>query len=128
MFIFWVFPRRLSVNSRRFGTLYRFHLQPGNHCCKNSRKRDGHRIQHSDPTHTRLVYLHPPNHPQPATHLPIGSATDLVRYKLPHTSQTQSYFIDLPLKMEPIQCSETSAVSTQTPGKHPKENIVQHIS
>jgi hypothetical protein len=32
-------------------------------------------------------------------------------------------FIDLPLKMESIQCSETSAVSTQTPGKHPKENI-----
>jgi hypothetical protein len=24
---FWVFPRRLSANSRRFGTLYRFHLQ-----------------------------------------------------------------------------------------------------
>jgi hypothetical protein len=46
-----------------------------------------------------------------------------VRYKLPHTSQTQSYFIDLPLKLEPKQCSETSAISTQTPGKHPKENI-----
>jgi hypothetical protein len=27
------------------------------------------------------------------------------------------------LKMEPIHCSETSAISTQTPGKHPKENI-----
>jgi hypothetical protein len=25
--LFWVFPRRLSANSRRFGTLYRFHLQ-----------------------------------------------------------------------------------------------------
>jgi hypothetical protein len=24
---FWVFPRRLSANSRRFGTLYEFHLQ-----------------------------------------------------------------------------------------------------
>jgi hypothetical protein len=24
---FRVFPRRLSANSRRFGTLYRFHLQ-----------------------------------------------------------------------------------------------------
>jgi hypothetical protein len=32
--------------------------------------------------------------------------------------------IDLPLKMEPIECSETSAISTQTPGKHPKENIL----
>jgi hypothetical protein len=61
---FWVFPRRLSANSRRFGTLYRFHLQ-------------------------RQVK-------------------------------------DLPLKMEPIQCSETSAISTETPGKHPKE-IIFHL-
>jgi hypothetical protein len=26
--------------------------------------------------------------------------------------------------MEPIEGSETSAISTQTPGKHPKENIL----
>jgi hypothetical protein len=31
------------------------------------------------------------------------------------------------LKMEPIECSETSAISTQTPGKHPKENILHLI-
>jgi hypothetical protein len=37
-------------------------------------------------------------------------------------------FIDLPLKMEPIQCSETSVISTQTPGKHPKENIFQNLN
>jgi hypothetical protein len=30
------------------------------------------------------------------------------------------------MKMEPIGGSETSAISTQTPGKHPKENIL-HI-
>jgi hypothetical protein len=30
------------------------------------------------------------------------------------------------MKMEPIEGSETSAISTQTPGKHPKENIL-HI-
>jgi hypothetical protein len=57
---FWVFPRRLSANSRRFGTLYRFHLQ-------------------------------------------------------------RKAFFDLHLKIEQIQCSETSAISTETPGKHPKE-------
>jgi hypothetical protein len=34
---------------------------------------------------------------------------------------------DLPLKMEPIQCSETSAISTQMPGKHPKE-IIFHLT
>jgi hypothetical protein len=30
----------------------------------------------------------------------------------------------VPLKMEPIECSETSAINTQTPGKHPNENIL----
>jgi len=30
------------------------------------------------------------------------------------------------MKMEPIQCSETSAIRTQTPGNYPKENIL-HI-
>jgi hypothetical protein len=35
-----------------------------------------------------------------------------------------AYCIDLPKKMEPIEGSETSAISTQTPGKHPKENIL----
>jgi len=32
--------------------------------------------------------------------------------------------IDLPMKMEPIKCSETSAFSTQTPGRYPKENAL----
>ena len=35
-------------------------------------------------------------------------------------------FIHLPLKMEPIEGSETSAFRTQTPGNYPKENILQH--
>ena len=34
--------------------------------------------------------------------------------------------IDLPMKMEPIKCSETSAFSTRTPGRYPKENAL-HI-
>jgi hypothetical protein len=34
---------------------------------------------------------------------------------------------DLPLKMEPIQCSETSAINTETQGKHPKE-IIFHLT
>ena len=28
------------------------------------------------------------------------------------------------MKMEPIECSETSAFSTQTPGRYPKENAL----
>jgi len=58
----WVFPRLLSFKSRRFGTLYRFHLRR-----------------------------------------------------------------QVPMKMEPIKGSETSAFKTQTPGKYPKENILQQI-
>jgi hypothetical protein len=63
-----MFSRRLSDDSQRFGTLYRFHL---------------HR-------------------------------------------QVDVVCIDLPMKMEPIEGSETSDISTQTPKKHPKENIL-HI-
>ena len=33
-----------------------------------------------------------------------------------------SIFIDLPMKMEPIVSSETSAIRTQTPGNYPKRN------
>ena len=32
------------------------------------------------------------------------------------------YFIDLPMKMEPIVSSETSEIRTQTPGNYPKRN------
>jgi len=38
----------------------------------------------------------------------------------------QSYFIHLPMKIELIECSETSAIRTQTPGNYPKENTL-HI-
>jgi hypothetical protein len=31
----------------------------------------------------------------------------------------------VPMKMEPIECTETSAIRTQTPGNYPKENILQ---
>ena len=36
------------------------------------------------------------------------------------------HFIHLPMKMELIEGSETSAIRTQTPGNYPKENIL-HI-
>jgi len=31
------------------------------------------------------------------------------------------------MKMEPIECSEMSAFSTQTPGRYPKENAVSNF-
>jgi len=44
------------------------------------------------------------------------------------TSHPQSFFIHLPMKMEPIEGFETSAFRTQRPGNYPKENILQlHI-
>jgi hypothetical protein len=33
--------------------------------------------------------------------------------------------IHLPMKMEPIERSETSASNTQTPGNYPKETVLQ---
>ena len=36
-----------------------------------------------------------------------------------------TFFIHLPMKMEPIRSSETSAIKTQTPGNCPKRNILQ---
>ena len=35
------------------------------------------------------------------------------------------YFIHLPMKMEPIVSSETSAIRTQKPGNYPKRNKLQ---
>ena len=42
----------------------------------------------------------------------------------PHVP-SQSFFIHLPLEMEPIEGSETSAIRTKMPGNYPKENILQ---
>ena len=36
-----------------------------------------------------------------------------------------TFFIHLPMKMEPIRSSETSAIKTHTPGNYPKRNILQ---
>jgi len=38
-----------------------------------------------------------------------------------------SYFIHLPMKMEPTVSSETSAVRTQTSGNYPKRNKLLHV-
>ena len=38
------------------------------------------------------------------------------------------YFIHLPMKMEPIVSSETSAIKSQTPGNYPKRNKLRNCS
>jgi len=40
----------------------------------------------------------------------------------------KSDFIHLPMKMELIERSETSAISTQTPGRYPKGNTLQEAT
>jgi hypothetical protein len=35
--------------------------------------------------------------------------------------------LQLLLKMEPTQCSETSAFNTETPGKYPEDNLSSNI-
>ena len=74
-----------------------------------------------------LLCIHPPR--------PVRSLSSLLalplpchipsQYKYTHTSQPELFFLHLPRKMEPIECSETSAFKPQTPGKYPKENILQ---
>ena len=39
-------------------------------------------------------------------------------------TRAESFFIHLPMKMERIEGSETSAFRTQAPGNYPKENIL----
>ena len=41
---------------------------------------------------------------------------------IPPTILPLTYFIHLPVKMEPIVSSETSAIKSQTPGNYPKRN------
>ena len=84
-------------------------------------------------TSTRALYpsplqnlFLPLNRPLPVTLFPIGSAifqTNLFLYKYSSFSLLQSHFIQLPMKMERIECSETSAYKIQTPENYPKENI-----
>ena len=49
-------------------------------------------------------------------------ASDLYMLTFRNTLSVPSSKAHLPLKMEQIECSETSAYINQTPGNHPKEN------
>ena len=42
------------------------------------------------------------------------------------TSHPQSFFIHLPMKMEPIDGSETSDIRTKTPGNYPKRKHITY--
>ena len=60
------------------------------------------------------VFLSPP---------PVNTLAWLGSAWLGSSSHTSNH---LPMKMEQIECSETSAYIIQTPGNYPKENIISH--
>jgi len=103
----------------------------GSHYFINSKGRD------NPPTHNSNSQLHntdihPPLHYLLTTNRPAWAHLILLARPLPRSNPNQvyiphtilplTYFIHLPMKMEPIVSSETSAVRTQTPGNYPKRN------
>ena len=112
----------------------------GSHFFKNLKRGDNHPTKNSNPTCTAII--HPPSPPltvclsAPTSHgstsywLPLPTSpsnptypTDIYIYTLYIMSLT--FFIHLPMKMEPIRSSETSAIKTQTTGNYAKRNILQ---
>ena len=87
---------------------------------------------HNSNSQLHRTYIHPPLHYLPTTNRPARAhlfllARPLPRSKpnqvyIPHTILPLTYFIHLPMKMEPIVSSETSVIRTQTPGNYPKRN------
>ena len=45
-----------------------------------------------------------------------------MQYMIVRLNSNLFFFIHLPMKMEPIVSSETSATKSQTPGNYPKRN------
>ena len=101
----------------------------------NKRKADSHSVHNSDPPRTRTYICLPLPQPVVTPPPPSGhSPSHWLRQfptktpsgiNTPHVP-SQSFFIHLPMKMEPIEGSETSDIRTKTPGNYPKENIL-HI-
>ena len=50
--------------------------------------------------------------------------TTILTPTVPSSTHTSYH---LPMKMEQIECSETSAYIIQTPGNYPKENIIYYF-
>jgi len=116
----------------------------GNHCYINSKIGDIHRPHNSTtpgyamsivrPTQILpLIYLPHPlttlhcTAPPPTTCLTIGPTSPesgRLPYKYHHSRLLLPYFTFLPMKMEPIEVSETSAFINQTPGNYPKGNLL----
>ena len=107
------------------------------HFFKNLKRGDNQPTKNSNPSCTAVIYTLPPSHG-----LPIRSNLTWAHFLLVATSDFPSnptyptgiytlyimsltFFIHLPMKMELIRSSETSAIRTRTLGIYPKRNILQ---
>jgi hypothetical protein len=78
----------------------------------------------------RAVYLQPTMHSHPSHPVPSSFWPRLLSKQTPspyiHRLPSSQVIIHIhtypPVKMEPTECSETSAFNIQTPGKYPEEN------
>ena len=131
-------PRRLGSNSRRFGTLYRFHLHGqvdeewlgwDVRCIYTWRGAS------AGYPHSHLYICLPLPQPVVTPPAPSGHSTSHWLRLFPTTTPsgintphvpTQSFFIHLPMKMEPIDGSETSDIRTKTPGNYPKRKHITY--
>ena len=113
----------------------------GSHFFKNLKRGDNHPTKNSNPSCTAIIYTHPPLkvcQSAPTSHGPTSYWLPLLTSPSNPTYPTGIYtlyimsltfFIHLPMTMEPIRSSETSDIKTQTPGNYPKRNILQkHIT
>ena len=145
---FGLIPRRLSSNSRRFGTSIGSifmgrsmkYDQGWGVCCISTWKPLQHKLKKSKQPpstlqRTHRTYIPPTAPPLPVVTPPTPSGHSPSHWLLPfpttplsgiNTPHTPSPVIlhPLPMKMEPIEGSETSAIRTQTPGNYPKESII----
>ena len=103
----------------------------GSHSFINSKGRDN-PPTHNNNSQLHRTYIHPPLHYLLTTNRPAQAHHFLLARPLPCSKPNQiyipctilplTYFIHLPMKMEPTVSSETSAVRTQAPGNYPKRN------
>ena len=109
----------------------------GRHFFKNLKRGDNHPTKNSNPSCTAVIYTLPPltvclspptSHGPTSYWLPLPTSPSNTTYPTGiYTLYIMSltFFIHLPMKMEPIRSSETSAIKTQTPGNYPKRKILQ---
>jgi len=107
LFLFWVITRRLSSNYRRFGTHYRFHLH--NFLVF--------KLSHCSKCNLFLFWVIP-------RRLSSNCRRFGTHYRFHLHRQVNEIFIHLPMKMEPILSTETSAIRTQTTVNYPKKEQI----